>query len=209
MGSDGSTLRNLVLNRNGWEAIRVDSNNNTIAGCYIGTDVTGTAASANGVFGANAIWLTGNNNIVGGTTAVDRNVISGNTRDGVLISGSGNTVEGNYIGVAAGGNAALGNANSGVEIDTTSVENTISGNVISGNAWRRHRLQWNVQHNYGQHSRPRRDGSTVIGNGYCGISLDGGYNTVGGAIAADRNIISGNLNDGIYIDSSYNTIEGN
>ena len=53
------------------------------------------------------------------------------------------------------------------------------------------------------------DGSTVIGNGYCGISLDGGYNTVGGAIAADRNIISGNLNDGIYIDSSYNTIEGN
>ena len=43
VGCDGSTIRNLVLNRNGWEAIRVDSNNNTIAGCYIGTDVTGTS----------------------------------------------------------------------------------------------------------------------------------------------------------------------
>ena len=46
-GSYGSTIRGVVINSFGSEAIEVDRNNNTIAGCYIGTDVTGTIAVAN------------------------------------------------------------------------------------------------------------------------------------------------------------------
>jgi CSLREA domain-containing protein len=48
------------------------------------------------------------------TTAADRNIISGNTVDGIQINGAGatgNVVQGNYIGLDATGTAALGNTN--------------------------------------------------------------------------------------------------
>ena len=63
-----------------------------------------------------------------------RNVISGNSVNGELITGSGatgNVVEGDYIGVNAAGTAALGNVN-GVEVDSGASGNTIGGqNVVA------------------------------------------------------------------------------
>ena len=49
-----------------------------------------------------------------------RNIISGNTGDGVLITGTGtnnNVVAGDFVGTDVTGTAALGNGASGVEID--------------------------------------------------------------------------------------------
>jgi titin len=72
-----------------------------------------------------------------------RNVISGNSGDGIVIYGSGasgNTVAGNYIGVNAAGMAAIPNNGRGVNITFGASSNTIGGtatyarNVISGNA---------------------------------------------------------------------------
>ena len=74
---------------------------NTVAGNYIGTDVTGTLAIPNGGGG---VYVAGPTNTIGGTTAAARNVISGNNGFGVQISGTsatGNTVDGNYIGISA------------------------------------------------------------------------------------------------------------
>jgi len=51
------------------------------------------------------------NNIIGGTTAAARNVISGNDGFGVAImtaQASGNLVEGNYVGSDASGMTAIG-----------------------------------------------------------------------------------------------------
>src|SRR5262249_52751147 len=50
------------------------------------------------------------NNVIGGTTAAARNVVSGNAGDGVQVSGSGataNVVLGNYIGTDVNGHGVL------------------------------------------------------------------------------------------------------
>ena len=99
------------------------SANNTVKGNYIGTNAAGTAALGNIV----GITINTPNNLIGGTTAADRNVISGNFTTGIqtlIAVQTNNTVQGNYIGTDAAGTAALGNA-SGLSI-------TGSNNIIGG-----------------------------------------------------------------------------
>jgi CSLREA domain-containing protein len=76
-GSDGSTIRGLVINQFGNEGIWINgSSGNLIAGNYIGTDVSGTLDRGNASEG---IKISGgaSNNVIGGATSADRNVISG------------------------------------------------------------------------------------------------------------------------------------
>ena len=110
---------------------------NTIQGNYIGTDVTGTVDLGNrhhGVYFSKTM-----DNLLGGTEAGARNVISGNNNVGVFVySGSGNTIQGNYVGADLTGAVDLGNGSYGVLLNNTT-DNTIGGseagggNVISGN----------------------------------------------------------------------------
>ncbi|NIN66028.1 MAG: right-handed parallel beta-helix repeat-containing protein, partial [Anaerolineae bacterium] len=84
---------------------------NTVSGNYIGTDATGSVDLGNGNHGV-FIFGGAQANVIGGDTPGERNIISGNEYDGVLISGSGttsNTVSGNYIGTDASGALDLGN----------------------------------------------------------------------------------------------------
>src|SRR5205823_1641305 len=102
-----------------------DGSGNVVQGNYIGTDASGTAALGNRGDGV-IIW--DSNNVVGGTAAGARNVISANGGDGVnIFGGSANVVQGNYVGTDASGAAALGNGLRGVEVDG-------SGNMIGGTA---------------------------------------------------------------------------
>ncbi len=125
----------------------------------IGTDVTGLKPLANGLNGVDLsdplTPLPGggfaSNTFVGGTSAGQRNVIAGNGQSGVYIEGgTGNVVEGNYIGVGEDGITPLGNGTinnptltqfgiDGVFIlgaSSTEVGGTSdgAGNVISANA---------------------------------------------------------------------------
>ena len=91
-GSSGSTIRGLCINRCSARAIRIQgSSNNVIAGNFLGTNLAGTAAgpgNSSGIFiGSGASATPTNNNRIGGTAAADRNIISGNTVDGVQIDG--------------------------------------------------------------------------------------------------------------------------
>jgi hypothetical protein len=112
---------------------------NVIVGNYIGTDVTGMMAIPNN----NGIsFETGpTNNTIGGPTPAERNIISGNSKIGVIVSDLRtiqNSVIGNYIGTNASGTAALPNGD-GVSVCATSGFNRIGGtspgegNLISGN----------------------------------------------------------------------------
>lgn len=104
---------------------------NRVTGNFIGTNTAGTAAVPNetgGVLAFGAARVT-----VGGNTLAERNLISGNTADGVSAS-SENDVRGNLIGVAADGVSPLGNGQSGVQISGDG--NTVGGavpNVIAFN----------------------------------------------------------------------------
>ena len=76
-GSDGSVVRGLAIG--GFTspesaAIRVFSNNDTIAGNYIGTDPSGTDNDSN----LTGVIVQGSDNLIGGTTPAGRNVVWGN-----------------------------------------------------------------------------------------------------------------------------------
>jgi parallel beta-helix repeat protein len=124
----GCTVRGLVINRFGGQGIRITSNGgNTIQGCYLGTDVTGTSDLGNG---ASGIQVFTGANTVGGSTPADRNLISGNASHGVALryaAAANNLIRGNFIGVDATGVSPLGNDNRGVRLYQNPTNNTIGG----------------------------------------------------------------------------------
>jgi CSLREA domain-containing protein len=137
-----STVKGLVINQWSTAGIWIDSSGatgNKVTGNFIGTDASGTQDLGNTYHGVYIDY--GKDNTVGGTTAGERNVISGNNGNGVLIEGAGatsNKVTGNYIGTDKNGAAPLGNSSNGVYISAPN--NTVGGttaggrNTISGNA---------------------------------------------------------------------------
>src|SRR5205823_3622281 len=112
------------------------SDGNVIQGNFVGTDATGTAALGNL---SNGISLSDvPNTIIGGTTAADRNVISGNGAPntwlaGIAVNGSGTTgtvIQGNYIGTDVTGL----NVVAGYSIMGISVNAHAPGTLIGGTA---------------------------------------------------------------------------
>jgi len=165
----------------------------TIQGNLIGTDITGSVAVPNSA----GISLSGgtNNNQIGGTTPSARNVISGNTGNGVQLSGStvtANLIEGNFIGTDISGTTGLGNGLAGVVV-ISATNTTIGGvssasrNVISGNGI----------------------GTTNPING-SGVVLQTGSNNrvLQNYIGTDvtGNIGLGNTGNGVFVESSINNI---
>ena len=107
------------------------TSNNVVEGNLIGTDVTGTNALPNGGWGI-GVWSGASSNVIGGTTAGARNVISGSTGAGygIAIGGANsNVVEGNYIGTDISGKAAIPNRFAGVAVESGSVGNLIGGTI--------------------------------------------------------------------------------
>lgn len=138
--------RNLISGNNFGIATQADdtwsgvsSGSFSIAGNYIGTNRTGDGAIANNNDGINFTQGTINNLIIGGTAPADRNIISGNTRDGLAIANQDDVaILGNYIGLAADGLGDLGNGANGISLQaTTNVQignGTANGrNVIGSN----------------------------------------------------------------------------
>ena len=151
-----------------------DVNSNYVRGNLIGTDVAGTNALPNGGWGI-GIWNYANNNIIGGTTAGARNVISGNTGYGYGIAigtANSNVVEGNYIGTDISGKAAIPNGFAGVAVESGSVGNLIggtaagAGNVIDYNYIGVAVYQSNTTNNSIR-------ANSIFANNWQGIDLDG------------------------------------
>ena len=93
----------------GVEITTATATGNVVEGDYIGTDVTGTVAIANGTNGVQ-IDTSASGNTIGGTTAGARNVISGNAYAGVEINAANdNLVEGNFIGTDTTGTVSIAN----------------------------------------------------------------------------------------------------
>ncbi len=134
-GSSGSTIRGFVVNRATGSGIRIlGSSTNVVAGNYLGTNVAGTAAGPGNAVGVSlgGSATATNGNRVGGTTAADRNVISGNAGDGVFIDGalggaSGNLVRGNRIGTNSAGTAGVANTGAGVRLANAATANSVGG----------------------------------------------------------------------------------
>lgn len=130
------------------------SSGSQIVGNFIGVDLTGYVAQANGDgIALNDAQYT----VIGRDLPAQRNVISGNTYRGIVIEWTAprsvyNTIVNNYIGTTASGMGALGNQT--------------------------------------------------------GIYVGGDKTTIGGAIPAQRNLISANDN-GVFLEGNSNALSGN
>ncbi len=193
---------------------------NRITGNLIGTGLGGTndiGNTANGVFVSAASATQ-----IGGTNALERNVISGNNSDGVEVNGAGatnNLILGNILGLDATGTTALGNSAAGVFVNAAP-NNTIggtasgAGNILSGNADGVN-ISGTASTNTiveGNYIGTDLTGSLDLGNGDDGIIISGLLNRIGGTTPAARNLISGNNGDGIEINGAStgtNQIYGN
>ena len=115
MTAPSCVVRGLIINRFSGNGIAVTGNGNIIEGNFIGTNATGSFALGNGQDGV--FISTSSSNLIGGTTAAARNLLSGN-RNGVQIFGVGigNQVRGNAIGTNSSGTLSLGNSINGVLI---------------------------------------------------------------------------------------------
>jgi parallel beta-helix repeat protein len=221
VNSSNSTIRGLAINRftNGSRAairIQASSTGNAIVGNHLGTNPAGTAASANGV----GVIITGTTNKrIGGTLPGERNIISGNSVDGIQIFGAttlGNLVQGNYIGLDVTGLVDLGNGAQGVSIWNQSDNNTVEGNVISGN---NNGIAINDEGTTGNVVRgnligtDKDGGGPGVGNTMRGVTFDAGCtgNRVGGTAAGDGNTIAYNGSEGVWINPTVSgiTILGN
>jgi hypothetical protein len=190
------------------------SNDNLVAGNYIGTDGTGAFSLGNATEGI--LIDSGSGDTVGGSVAAARNVISGNNI-GLEITDTGavhNLVEGNYIGTDSTGSYDLGNSQQGVIISDVP-DNTVggtaagAGNVISGN-------YWGVELNGGGAAGNVLEGNFIgtdstgensIPNEVYGVFIDSGptNNLIGGTVTGAGNTIAFNNSDGIYVDYTGNS----
>ena len=100
--SRGSSSAASAIRREIW----LESSGNVIAGNFIGTDPTGESSQTPFYQQSGCPKPAGSSdNTIGGTTPADRNVISGNTGDGVSLFSGNDLVQGNFIGTDATGRA--------------------------------------------------------------------------------------------------------
>ncbi len=211
---------------------------NTVTGNYIGPDVNGTAAIGNGTAPGSNGWGilidAADGNVIGGLTAGERNLISGNgdlfctapendpraEGGGILLlnGADGNVVRGNYIGTDVQGTTALPNGLAGVEINNATgnliggssegARNVISGNSCDGPPPPRAGVQL-------------RSGGNVVQGNYIGPDATGtaafpdngngwwGLWVISWHNTIKDNVISGNTYGGVGVDGNHNTIVGN
>jgi CSLREA domain-containing protein len=181
--SSGNVLRGLALFtfRRSIFAFGPAATDNVIAGNFIGTDAAGAYAAPLLTASGNGIELSQGaaRNRIGGSTPAERNVISGNAKNGIATFNGGtdhNLILGNLIGLGPSGQR-LHNLSHGIDINSHSSYNIVGGdapgqrNVVSGNDAE------GVEISHGQ----RTVGNQVIGN-FIGTDVNGTR-----ATAATRN----------------------
>jgi cysteine-rich repeat protein len=194
--------------------------NAVITGNFVGTDPSGTVARGNGLLSATenarqtAIVVFGFDNRIGGPTAADGNLISGNDGAGIFIRAQGTIVQGNFIGPDATGTIALGNGTFGGDsggitgASLSGWNNVFVENLLSGNFGHGLRIS-----NFGEGSIGNVvarnwigtdvTGDGALGNGEAGIQvgLQGAVDgtVIGGLDPVDGNVIAFNQGAGVVV----------
>jgi hypothetical protein len=187
------------------------SNGLQVKGNLIGTDATGAKAV---ITLQKGLYVSvGTSVVIGGTTAAERNVMSGNAAGAGVAFGNSASVLGNYIGVDVSGTKALPNATG---IAPNGAGGIIKGNVVSGNS------------DFAINAGAFVDGMTIQGNwigtdeaetlnlgngrgGGAGIYAYGLNWTIGGTAPGEGNVIAYNRGrySGVSVNGRQARIRGN
>lgn len=212
IGSDGSTVRGLVIGNFARNGILIHSDDNQVRCNHVGVGVDGVTAMSNGHYG---ILVNGDANVIGGPGFDRRNVISGNIYGGIYLSGDNNEISNNFVGTTADGQGELGNGGSsspGVFVAPTAEDNTIGG-------WTSFRRNVIADHtNFG--ILVRGAGNTILGNyigvardgisplpNIGGVSLEGDANVLGGTAPGEANRIAHNDYVGVRVAGSSSPVQ--
>lgn len=200
---------------------------NRIWGNYIGVTRHGTVQPADLGNGMDGVYIANcEHNTIGGGSAGQGNVISGNTGNGVRVSGGSaisNDIIGNLIGTDKDGANAIPNGSNGVQVLGQAWSTQIGGdqsgegNLISGNT--QNGVDITDSATYYTHLEGNLIGTDLAGvsavpNGQYGVRIASGayFSVVGGASAGAHNVISGNSQGGVLITGTstiYNDLRGN
>ncbi len=213
IGGTSAGARNVISGNSGVGIHLQSTTPSMVQGNFIGTNATGTAGLGNG---SNGITILSDNHLIGGPASGAGNLISGNTNDGVLISGgSSNTVQGNFIGTNVEGTAAIPNGRAGVVFNGspgTNHDNLIGGttaaerNVISGNSFygvfvNTSGVDNSVQGNF---IGTQANGISALGNILDGVQVTNGTNhDIGGTEAGAGNVIAYNGENGVLLAAGF------
>jgi hypothetical protein len=204
--SDRNNISNLTIANAPGPGIRIitGADTNVITNNYIGTDPNGLISWGN----ESGIEITSGAH----HNVVDMCTISGNSSDGILITGNGtnyNKVRRSFIGLDATGNAPLPNNGDGVWITSDAIYNEIGGQYHDDEGYR----NWiSANKMRGVHISGAITNNNYIGHNYIGITYSGSGspdvgNLLSGVLVENGpnsnhvlyNTISGNHNHGIFI----------
>lgn len=207
IGGNSTISQGNIISGNSSSGIHIDgesTSGNYIRGNRIGVNAAGNdnlSNSEDGIHVANGA----HDNVIGGTSSGEGNVISGNGANGIGFSsaGAGNIVSGNLIGLDPAGTGSLGNL-IGVDINSTSgtlIDGTTSSNFISGNGGGIYIYGEGSSSNIISGNRIGQDiyGATLANSGH-GVTIDGVTgNSIGTLSPSGGNVISGNGGYGVKI----------
>ena len=205
--SSNNLITGDLISGNQLAGVRLSSGaNNRVQASRIGTDAAGAIAFGNGLAGIVIESATGS--LIGGNTAAQRNLISGNFGEGVAVQGgSGTVISGNYIGTDATGSAAVDNNGNGVNVTSGGTSDLLiggtsagAGNVISGNDGDGVRItDSSGVRVLGNFIGVDAAGNAAVPNQGSGVTVNGSVDdtAIGGTAAGAGNVLSGNNGDGI------------
>ena len=215
IGGSQPDERNLISGNNisGIEFYDINTTQNQVMGNFIGTDLSGTIALPNLEMGIN-IWGGPDNNIIGGTTPSEGNLISGNGLHGIQIGYTttvSNIIKHNFIGTNKNGDGAIANTYDGVSILLGTSNNLVADNLISGNGDEGVIIGGNATNNIVQDNMIGTDvsGLLPVPNVEDGVFIWSGANN---SQIGPNNIIAFNGLNGVNVDganSSNNSISAN
>jgi parallel beta-helix repeat protein len=198
-GASNSVVSNNVISGNGFYGLFISADHATVQSNFIGTDATGSVADPNifGLYAQSAASVT-----IGGSPA-DRNVISGNFRQGITLDTSPNSiVSNNYIGTDPTGTFAVPNNGDAVDL-LSSGSSFVTNNLLSANAGDAVYLQGTSFSTISNNLIGTDDTGTKsldslgnsLGNSGNGVDISTGalHNTL------DHNTIANNSGNGVYI----------
>ncbi|HEV3343846.1 MAG TPA: hypothetical protein VG125_25960, partial [Pirellulales bacterium] len=229
LNSGGQLTTGDLISGNGQNGVFLASaldSHNYIEGNYIGTDITGLAPIAGAQSASYGVGLVPpllkpalgypSNNFIGDFDPTEqkfdpngRNIIAGNTADGVLVvGGTGNQITGNYIGIGPDGTTPVGNAEDGILLEDA-YSNIVGGtqantrNVISANGHNGVAILADSVTQYGLAIPVAKQGGSlniVLGN-YIGTDADGLVTSI---LAVDaqgnkQTKFLGNAEDGVLV----------
>jgi uncharacterized repeat protein (TIGR01451 family)/CSLREA domain-containing protein len=182
----------------------------TIAGNFLGTDVSGTLVDTNPTpLGVRVgVYVDGDDGtFIGGDSPEDRNLISGHGGEGgagIWIAADWASVEGNYIGTDRNGAVALANSYGvlivGGSLNTIGCYVLDGDNVISGNSTGVRISGGDTNYIVGNFIGTDKTGQQAVPNGIGVVLYQTSSNFVGEPGAG--NVISGNTGDGVEIRNS-------